>query len=139
MDLRSTIDELAKTFAEGVLSAIREASVAEVLASKASDASRSLRRFPAADVGSPVSSTETTSPRTKSVAARTARPSGDPKAHAGEVLAELMKHPEGLRSEQLQKALQLTKAQLVPVLGWALSEGRITKTGERRGTTYKAK
>ncbi len=44
-----------------------------------------------------------------------------------------------MRTEQLQKALNLTKLQLVPVLTWALSEGRIAKTGEKRGTTYTAR
>jgi Fic family protein len=57
----------------------------------------------------------------------------------GLVVAQLKQHRAGLRSEQLQKLLQLTKGELVRPITEALATGQIVKTGERRSTTYFAK
>jgi len=45
----------------------------------------------------------------------------------------------GLRSEQLQKALKLTKQEIVGPIAAALAAKKIVKTGEKRATTYFAK
>ena len=138
MNLRSTIDQLAKTFAEGVLSALREASLEDLLASKGGPPTTSANSA-TPKATRPRQAAAERKPLNMGAAAPAREKGAGPKEHAGDVLAELVKHPGGMRSEQLQKALNLTKLQLVPVLTWALSEGRITKTGEKRGTTYKAK
>ena len=54
----------------------------------------------------------------------------------GLVIGALGKAKEGLRSEQLQAALSLSKKEIVGPLTLALSEKKIVKKGQKRATTY---
>ena len=53
-----------------------------------------------------------------------------------EIVALLQKNPDGMRAEQIREALQCQAKELPRPLADALSEGRITKTGQKRATTY---
>ncbi len=54
----------------------------------------------------------------------------------GLVVDHLKKNKNGLRSEQLQKALKLDKKEITRPLEQALGEKKITKKGQKRSTTY---
>ena len=57
----------------------------------------------------------------------------------GLVVKALGDHKTGLRSEQLQKTLKLSKKEIVGPIAQALASKKISKKGERRATTYFAK
>jgi hypothetical protein len=46
---------------------------------------------------------------------------------------------KGLRSEELQNALKLSKKEIVGPLNQALAAKKVTKKGQKRATTYFAK
>lgn len=48
----------------------------------------------------------------------------------------LAKNASGLRSEQIREALGVEAKELPRPLAEALSSGRVTKTGQKRATTY---
>ena len=52
------------------------------------------------------------------------------------IVSLLGKHPGGLRAEQIRDALGCQAKELPRPLADGLSEGRITKTGQKRATTY---
>ncbi|MDF2694223.1 MAG: hypothetical protein K0S65_2606, partial [Labilithrix sp.] len=52
------------------------------------------------------------------------------------IVSLLQKHPEGLRAEQIREALACQAKELPRPLADALAEGRISKTGQKRATTY---
>ena len=64
------------------------------------------------------------------------RTNGDAQALYAQITSVLTKHPEGLSSEQLQKALGVEKKELPRAFAMGFEEGKITKTGEKRGTRY---
>ena len=51
-------------------------------------------------------------------------------------MAKLKEHKGGLRSEQLQKVLHLSKREIVRPISDALATKKISKKGEKRSTTY---
>jgi hypothetical protein len=55
------------------------------------------------------------------------------------IVGLLARHPAGLRAEQIRDALHLQSKELPRPLREALASGRITKTGEKRATTYRAR
>jgi hypothetical protein len=57
----------------------------------------------------------------------------------GLVVKALGEHKAGLRSEQLQKVLKLSKKEITGPLAQALGAKQITKKGEKRSTTYFSK
>ena len=52
------------------------------------------------------------------------------------IVSLLQKNPEGLRAEQIREALSCQAKELPRPLADALAEGRISKTGQKRATTY---
>lgn len=52
------------------------------------------------------------------------------------IVALLQKHPDGLRAEQIREALNCQAKELPRPLADALAEGRVSKTGQKRATTY---
>jgi hypothetical protein len=144
--LNSQIQELAQRFAAGVLAAIRSASLEEILGSggaRASGASSPSRRGPGRPRKEPAPAPTkgpTRTPAKKTKGGRLPRRSASDIQHViGLITAELGRHKEGLRSEQLQKALKLDKKEITGPLSLALSEKRISKKGQKRSTTYFAK
>ncbi len=57
----------------------------------------------------------------------------------GLVVAKLGEHKAGLRSVQIQKELGLSKKEIVRPPNQALAAKKITRTGQKRSTTYFAK
>ena len=52
------------------------------------------------------------------------------------IVAVLQQHPEGLRAEQIREALACQAKELPRPLADAISAGRISKSGQKRATTY---
>jgi hypothetical protein len=137
--LKSQIQALATTFAVEVVAAIRGASLQEILAEGGGGipvpfgrARRAAR--PAKALGGSVSSGKTAKQGKGGRLAR--RSASDIAQVTGLIVAKLKEHKGGLRSEQLQKLLKLSKKEIVRPLGMALDGKKITKKGQKRSTTY---
>ena len=132
MSLKTEIESLASQFAAGVLAALRNASLEELLDG---GAARSVER-PAGKVHG--SNPVVVAAKTKG--GRLARRSAADIAQVtARIVAKLAEHKMGLRSEQLQKALKLTKQEIAGPIAGGLAAKKIVKTGEKRATVYFAR
>jgi hypothetical protein len=132
-NLRNAIDQLAATFANGVINAIRSASFEEIVGlGGASSASRTSRPARAA------AATATRAPRSQ--VRKGGRLRRRSKAALGAVLDSIValvgKHPGGLRAEQIRKELGLVAKELPRPLAEGLAAKRLAKKGQKRATTY---
>jgi hypothetical protein len=138
MSLRATLNDLASTFATDVLTAIRGASLEELVAE-----SGGARRGPGRPRGSSTKATRSAgraSPAPKRQAGRLARRSPADIANVlGRVHALLKGKKAGLRSEQIQKTLRLDKRELPRVLADGLAKKKLSKKGQKRATAYFAR
>jgi hypothetical protein len=133
MSLKHRITALAEEFSTGVLAAIRAASLEEILSEGAGSRGASaalqggaVKRGPGRPRGSKN--------------ARLARRSPEQIAAVVEsIVGALRKNARGMRSEQLQKLLNLDKREIAGPLSDALDGKKITKKGQRRATTYFAR
>lgn len=116
MDLNARIQELSINFANQIRDAIMEASMFEIL---------------------DLLNKSQTQPVVRPSAPRQPRAQEDVQKVLERVLRALADQAEGLRSEQLQKALGLGKQDLAKALKEGLNSGAVVKTGNRRSTTYK--
>ncbi len=134
--LQSRIQTLADSFAQGVLAAIRSASLEEILAGGGAAPKRGPGRPPKAAASAPKAA-----PAAKrGKGGRLPRRSPSDIEHViGLITKALSDAGKGLRSEELQKVLKLSKKEIVGPLAQALSAKRITKKGQKRATTYFAK
>lgn len=115
--LHAKLTQLASAFAKEIVRAAQESSLDELLGAK---------------IGAPAAPTKRSAP---------AKPATRPTAGSldgGRLLATLRASQGGIRSEDLRKKLGVTREALVAELQKALAAGQITKTGERRATTYRA-
>jgi hypothetical protein len=139
-NLQSSIQKLASDFAEGVLAAIRNASLEEIIgANGASPAHRGApaRRAPAAKAAAaPSPAAKRGSKATRALGRRSPQ---ELESTIGKIVAALKGKKDGLRSEQLQKQLGLAKNEIVRPIQKALDDKKIMKMGQKRSTTYFAK
>jgi hypothetical protein len=136
--LKSQIATLADSFAAGVLAAIRSASLEDILEG-GSAPSAPPRRGPGRPPKSNgvAAAAPSLKPAKRGKGGRLARRSASDIEHViGLIVGKLGEHKTGLRSEQLQKALKLSKKEIVGPLNQGLAAKKITKKGERRSTTY---
>lgn len=138
-NLRNTIESLASQFATSVLAALRSASIDEL--TDVAGRGAPVRRGP----GRPRSeSSESTS---GAGAAKRGggrgrggrlgrRTQNDISRMVESIVDVLAKSAGGLRSEQIRAALGVEAKELPRPLAEALSSGRVTKTGQKRATTY---
>jgi hypothetical protein len=145
--LRTTLNELASTFASDVLSALRSASLQEILAETGG-----LRRGPgrprsnagvlaeaAALTGSKKRAHANTSSSNGSNARLARRSEEDIAGLVERIVALLARKPNGLRAEQIRAALHLEAKELPRPLADGLAAKRILKEGQKRATTYFAR
>jgi hypothetical protein len=134
-NLQAAVRQLAETFAQGVLDAIRSSSLEELL-NKTGSAAAPARRGP----GRP---RKNAAPAAGPAPKKRGRPAksngGNADATIERIVALLQKKPKGLRSEDLRRQLKLDKPVLQRATTKALAAHLITKTGEKRATTYFAK
>ena len=133
-NLRSRLSDLASSFADSVVAAIRSSSLEELIGE-----SGPRPKAPR---------TETALKTTPKPAARAARtPSGRlPRRSSEDIAAELAKivalvknHKDGLRAEQIRTELGLQAKELPRVLKEGLSTKMLRSKGQKRATTYFAK
>ena len=158
--LRATINELASTFAAGVLSAIRGASLEEILAETnrggsggAGAGGGAARRGPGRPRGSASAAGnaagETSSAGEDEGAGRRGRrgrrgrlgrrSSTDIAAIVDSIVSLLGSNPNGLRAEEIRQQLGLEANELPRPIKEALDSKRISKQGQKRATTYFAR
>jgi hypothetical protein len=138
--LRNTIESLASQFAASVLDALRSASIDE-LADVAGAGVRGapVRRGPGRPrAEASDSSAAAAAPRgRRGRGGRLGRRSpGDITRMVQSIVDVLQKNTSGLRAEQLRESLGVEAKELPRPLAEALSSGRVTKTGQKRATTY---
>lgn len=130
--LRLRLNQLASSFASDVLSTIRGASLEELLAESPS-AGRN--RAAALSLGNDAAGGRAV--RAHRSSGRLPRRSLGDIAQVVETIVGLLKQsPAGLRAEQIRERLGLLAKELPRPLKEALSSGRVSKSGQKRATTY---
>jgi hypothetical protein len=133
--LRRAISDLAEQFAASVLKALHGASLQDLVGlSGGGDAPRRGPGRPRkTETAAAAPSGATRLRRVKKGGRRSAK---DLQGTIDAIVATLGKSKEGMRSEQIQKALGLTKKDVTRPLQLALSKKSIKKKGQKRATTY---
>lgn len=133
--LRNTIESLASEFAARVLDALRSASIDELVGVTAHGATT--RRGPGRPRSDAAEGSASASPKRRGRGGRLGRRSaGDITRMIESIVDALQKSASGLRAEQLRATLGVEAKELPRPLAEAVSTGRITKTGQKRATTY---
>jgi hypothetical protein len=118
--LRMTLKEIAATFAEGLLEAVRNASLDDIV---------SLAR-----------ETSSSRPaRAKSAGTRHRRSEEDIAATAANILALVKTKKAGLRAEAIRAELGIAQKHWELPLARALATKKLRKSGAKRATTYFAR
>ena len=139
-NLRNTIESLASQFASSVLEALRSASIDELadVAGRGTVA----RRGPGRPRAESSESSAAAPARRGATGGRGRggrlgrRTQNDITRMVESIVDVLAKNASGLRSEQIREALGVEAKELPRPLAEALSSGRVTKTGQKRATTY---
>jgi hypothetical protein len=129
MTLRAKLDALASAFADDVVSAIRGASLQELLGTPAAK-SRPLGGGRAPKAAPPKAKASGRLPR---------RSAGDIAAALSDVVALVKKHKNGLRAEEIRVNLALQAKELPRILKEGLSAKKLSKKGRKRATVYFAR
>lgn len=133
--LRQRLDDLASTFASGVLQAIRNGSIEDLLTesggARGGVAARSVA-IPSARAAGPRG--------TPQRSGRLARRSADDIGEVIDRIVALVKgSARGLRAEQIRQTLHLLPKEMPRPLKEAVDAGRLGKSGQKRATTYSVK
>lgn len=128
--LRQALEDQSRRFASEIVNALRSASLDELMSIAGGEAFR-LPKLPGNAPSAPK-------------AAKAANKEGRLNRRSPEditrtldnILAVLAVHPEGLRAEQIKEALNLDKREMPKPLALGLETGALTKSGNKRATTY---
>lgn len=132
-NLRDTIESLATQFASSILDALRSASIDE-LADVAGRSGGARRGRPAA---ARPEAEAAAAPRRRGRGGRLGRRSaGDITRMVESIVDLLAKNTSGLRAEQIREALGVEAKELPRPLSEAITANLITKSGQKRATTY---
>ncbi len=130
MSLRSSLDSLAYSFANAVLSAMRGASLEELLAASGG-------AFPRGPGHPRGSGTTSPAPASRQSSGRLARRSPEQIAKALDQVVALVKGKKaGLRAEQIRAALKMQSKEMPRVLKEGLAKKKLKAKGQKRATTY---
>lgn len=138
--LRSALDALAHAFADGVLLAIRSASLEELHAGSGFAGRRAVGR-PRAQVarGNGQPDPLEAPPGRRARGGRLARRSPEDIAQAlAQVVALVKKSDAGMRSEEIRKALGIDARAMPRVLKMGLHTKKLKSKGQKRATKYLA-
>ena len=131
--VHSTLSTLASQFATDVLSAIRSASVSDLLeAQGVSPAARTAR-----------AARPTSNGASKANVSKNGRLARRGPEEIGKVVTSIVgllsKNPAGMRAEQIRGALNLQAKEMPRPLAEAMKQKLITSKGQKRATTYAVK
>ncbi|HXN31668.1 MAG TPA: hypothetical protein VN894_07400 [Polyangiaceae bacterium] len=130
--LRTALHNLASSFADSVLHAIRGASLEELLG----EAGGGARRGPGRPRKSTAAPTASGTPRGRK-SGRLPRRSAEQIAKAlDQVIALVKSKKEGLRAEQIRAALRMQSKEMPRVLQEGLAKKKLKAKGRKRATTY---
>jgi hypothetical protein len=129
--LRQRLDDLATAFANGVLLAIRSASIEDLLAESGGG-----RRIAARAIAAEAAPSRGARRRTGRLPRRSAADIGQV---IDSIVALVKQSPRGLRAEVIRKKLDLQAKEMPRPLKEAVEAGRLGKSGQKRATTYFAK
>jgi hypothetical protein len=129
--LRSTLNDLAASFAGSVLEAIRGASLDELLSVEGH--AKSSGRSPRAAAASVAPATEK---RARSSGRLPRRSPEDIAKALGQVVSLVKRHREGLRAEQIRSELGLQAKEMPRILKEGLETRVLKSKGQKRATTY---
>jgi hypothetical protein len=129
--LHAQLQQLAASFADSVLGAIRAASLEELLAESGTShgTSRGFRKPGPAVAKAGVRSTGRLARRSPEQIAKTIE----------QVVALVKKHKAGLRAEQIRVELGLQAKEMPRILKEGLAAKKLSAKGQKRATTYFAK
>ena len=138
--LRSALHDLAQTFADAVLDAIRGASLDQLVGETTHGAPR---RGPGRPRGSSTESAPTaatpSAPKAKTSGGRLARRTPEEIAKTlASIVALVKSKKEGMRSEEIREALKLDKREMPRVLQEGIAKKKLKSKGQKRATTYSA-
>jgi hypothetical protein len=142
--LHSSIEALASDFARAVLSALRSASLEEILAeSRGGAAPRGRGGRKSAAVTDDVAPKASRGGRKAGPGKKRGKKGRLPRRSLGDIqkvlesiVGLLQKNPEGLRAEQIRSQLGLLAKEMPRPLAEGLAGKRLRKKGEKRATTY---
>jgi hypothetical protein len=136
--LRSKLDELASSFANDVLHAIRSASIEDLLAESTGGGHRVASRGVARRVTSaPATGAAAPAAGRRRRGGRLGRRSaGDIAGVVDRIVGLVKASPKGLRAEQIRQKLGFQSKELPRPLKEAVDAGRLGKSGQKRATTY---
>jgi hypothetical protein len=146
--LRQRQDDLATTFATGVLHAIRGASIEDLLAEsgggrRVATRARGGSSGRASAVAASAPSGEPSAPSRAGGRRRTGRLARRSAADIGQVIDRIValvkQSPKGLRAEEIRRKLDMLPKEMPRPLKEAVESGRLSKSGQKRATTYVAK
>jgi hypothetical protein len=147
--LRTQLQELARSFAEQVIGAIRGTSLQELLSSSGADVGnvRRARAVAPKAFASARAARSAVSAAPPAPIAKPSRASGRlPRRSAGEIqaaldkiVALLKKQKDGLRAEEIRSSLGMLSKEMPRILKEGLSAKKLTSKGQKRATTYFAK
>jgi hypothetical protein len=145
-NLHTRLNDLASSFTDGVLHAIRSASLDELLAESGGGRSAPVGRRPRAGGGgggggAAAVVAAAASPKTKTTrSGRLARRSPEQIAEAIDQVVNLVKKSKaGLRSEEIRKQLSLDVREVPRILRTAVASKKLKSKGQKRATTYSAR
>jgi hypothetical protein len=130
--LRHQLSELASSFANDVLRAIRGASIEDLLAESPAAA----RRAAPARAALPAPAPRARGPRRARGGRLARRSAGDIAQVVDRIVGLLRQSPRGLRAEQIRARLGLQSKEMPRPLKEAVDAGRLGKSGQKRATTY---
>jgi hypothetical protein len=132
--LRSSLQDLASTFASSILDAVRGASLEELLAHSGGSPRREPSRLPMEKAASAAAA----APRARKLG-RLHRRSPEQIANALDRVVALVKgNKDGLRAEQIRAALKMQSKEMPRVLREGLAKRKLKAKGQKRATTYTA-
>jgi energy-converting hydrogenase A subunit M len=124
--LRASLESLAASFAHDLVRAIQGSSLEE-LRSEVAGASRR---------GRPAASAPPKAVKRAKGGRLSRRSAEDIAAALEKIVGLLKKHTEGLRAEQIRKALHMQAKEMPRVLSEGLGKKKLKKKGQKRATTY---
>jgi energy-converting hydrogenase A subunit M len=124
--LRRSLESLAASFANDLVRAIQGSSLEELRSEVAGASTRG---------GAAASSTPKAAKRAKS-GRLSRRSAGDIAAALEKIVGVLKKHQDGMRAEQIRKALHMQAKEMPRVLSEGLGKKKLKKKGQKRATTY---
>jgi hypothetical protein len=130
--LHSTLNNLAASFADNILAAIRGASLDELVGPSGPPRSNGrLQRSSTVAAAAPKAAT-----RSRAIGRLHRRSPEEIAKTLEQVVAAVKKNPEGLRAEQIRQALGLQAKEMPRILKEGLVKKMLKSKGQKRATTY---